>query len=292
MEEKILCYHHNDMDGRSAGAVVAHYYGITDETNFHEVNYDGNLPDIEKASEFDKVIFVDYSFTEDTCHVLRDLIKKNVNVIWVDHHDSSIELCKKYPEFEENIDCTIKKGLSGAALAYMRFFNCDYENLPYFLKLVSDYDCWIMKYDPLSSYFKLGIDMVDNGPFAQIWQDLFNNPNSEAKVNAICETGKIIKMYVDKDNRDALEEYSFETEILGRKCLAINKEGNSWVFGDKIKEYPIVSLFRFDGEKYTYSIYTDSDDIDCSKIAEKFGGGGHRKASGFSTKELIFKKKK
>ena len=62
-DKKILCYHHNDMDGRSAGAVVAYYFGIEDNTNFHEVNYDGNLPDIENAKDFDQVIFVDYSFT-------------------------------------------------------------------------------------------------------------------------------------------------------------------------------------------------------------------------------------
>ena len=69
-DKKILCYHHNDMDGRSAGAVVAHYFGIEDGANFHEVNYDGNLPDIENAKDFDQVIFVDYSFTEKTCNVL------------------------------------------------------------------------------------------------------------------------------------------------------------------------------------------------------------------------------
>ena len=287
-DKKILCYHHNDMDGRSAGAVVAHYFGIEDGANFHEVNYDGNLPDIENAKDFDQVIFVDYSFTEKTCNVLKDLIKKEVNIIWIDHHDSSVRLIKDHPEFK--LPGIVKNGISGAALAYMYFFDTTYDEIPYFLILVSDYDCWILKLDPLSSYFKLGIDMVDSNPFSDTWRKLLNNPEKVSAVNAICETGKVIKMYVDKTNKETLEAASFETELAGHKCLAVNARGNSWVFGDKIKEYPLVCLFHYDKDKYEYSIYTDSDSIDCSKIAESLGGGGHPKASGFMSTKLIFKK--
>ena len=286
-DKKILCYHHNDMDGRSAGAVVAHYFGIEDGANFHEVNYDGNLPDIENAKDFDQVIFVDYSFTEKTCNVLKDLIKKEVNVIWIDHHDSSIRLIKDHPEFE--LPGIVKDGISGAALAYMYFYNVQYDEIPYFLKLVSDYDCWILKLDPLSSYFKLGIDMVDSNPFSDTWKNLLNNPEKASAVNAICETGKVIKMYVDKTNKETLEAASFETELSGHKCLAVNARGNSWVFGDKIKEYPLVCLFHYDKDKYEYSLYSNGyGNINCGKIAENYGGGGHVKAAGFKSKKFIF----
>ena len=285
-DKKILCYHHNDMDGRSAGAVVAHYFGIEDGANFHEVNYDGNLPDIENAKNFDQVIFVDYSFTEKTCNVLKDLIKKEVNVVWIDHHDSSIRLIKDHPEFE--LPGIVKNGISGAALAYMYFFDTTYNEIPYFLKLVSDYDCWILKLDPLSSYFKLGIDMVDSNPFSDTWRKLLNNPEKTSLINAICETGKVIKMYVDKTNKETLEAASFETELSGHKCLAVNARGNSWVFGDKIKEYPLVCLFHYDKDKYEYSLYSNGyGNINCGKIAEKYGGGGHVKAAGFKSKKFI-----
>lgn len=34
-----------------------------------------------------------------------------------------------------------------------------------------------------------------------------------------------------------------------------------------------------------------STTIDCSEVAMKYGGGGHKGASGFSTKALILKQK-
>lgn len=40
------------------------------------------------------------------------------------------------------------------------------------------------------------------------------------------------------------------------------------------------------------AIYSSNKEIDCSKIAESFGGGGHKGAAGFSSDELLFKKNK
>ena len=291
MREKILCYHHNDMDGKSAGAVVAHYFGIEDDTNFHEVNYDGNLPNIENARDFDCVIFVDYSFTEKTCHVLKDLIKKDVKIIWIDHHGSSVNLIEKHPEFanSDNIDGVVQEGISGAALAYMFFNRVDYDDIPYFLKLVSDYDCWKNEMLPQSTYFKLGVDTYDYGPFSDLWKDLFESNNDPKLIKDICNTGKIIKEYIDRDHAAALATDSYESEIDGHKCLCINKRGNSWIFGDRINDYPLVCAWQYNGKQYTYSLYSHEKGIDVSKIAENHGGGGHPHASGFMSKQLILK---
>ena len=44
----------------------------------------------------------------------------------------------------------------------------------------------------------LGIDMIDSNPFSDTWKNLLNNPEKVSAVNAICETGKVIKMYFKK----------------------------------------------------------------------------------------------
>ena len=49
-------------------------------------------------------------------------------------------------------------------------------------------------------------------------------------------------------------------------------------------------VWAFNGEKYSYTLYSNDKNVDCSKIAEKYGGGGGRGASGFSSNELLFKK--
>ena len=52
---------------------------------------------------------------------------------------------------------------------------------------------------------------------------------------------------------------------------------------DKIKEYQICCVFAYNGSKWSYSIFSSDPEVDCSKIAESFGGGGHKGVAGFST---------
>jgi len=44
--------------------------------------------------------------------------------------------------------------------------------------------------------------------------------------------------------------------------------------------------FQFDGKKWTISLYTTKDEIDCSVIAKSNGGGGHKKAAGFQVEDI------
>ena len=107
-------------------------------------------------------------------------------------------------------------------------------------------------------------------------------------------------MYVDTNNMALLSKNGFEFNIdyFGKvyKCLALFQYGNSMVFGDKINDYDIVSLIRFNGSQFVYSLYSNKDNIDCSKIAttlgtfSKLGGGGHKGAAGFQTYENIMYK--
>lgn len=57
---------------------------------------------------------------------------------------------------------------------------------------------------------------------------------------------------------------------------------------DNIKDYDfMVNFFMNKKNCWNLSFYTSKDDVDVSKIAAKFGGGGHAKAAGASSlKEL------
>ena len=46
--------------------------------------------------------------------------------------------------------------------------------------------------------------------------------------------------------------------------------------------------FVFDGSKWTVSIYSTNKNIDCSELAKKYGGGGHKGAAGFQCENLPF----
>ena len=51
------------------------------------------------------------------------------------------------------------------------------------------------------------------------------------------------------------------------------------------EEYDMFIGFSYNGKSWNYSLR--STKVDCSQIAMKYGGGGHKGASGFSTDELI-----
>lgn len=287
----MICFYHNDLDGRSAGAVVAQYRNNYNKEDFFEVDYVMELP-LDKIEDYEEVWFVDYSFKESTLWVLDKLVyEKHCHVIWIDHHTSSLNLEKK-EKFSETIAGIRHDGISGAALTYMYCYNKKYEDIPYYLKLVSDYDCWQYKYDPDTTNFKIGIETVEFDALDNIWKALFESYTDDVSlsisVGSLIETGKTIKGFIDNDNTYYREHFSYESEIAGHKVLVVNKKTNSWVFGEKYNEYPLVMVWVFDGNKFTYSIFSSNKEIDCSKIAESYGGGGHKGAAGFSSTKLLF----
>lgn len=282
------CFYHNDLDGRCAGSIVALYERNFNKEDFFEVDYVMELP-LDKIQENERVYFVDYSFKKDTIWQLEQVLKKTHDIIWIDHHTSSLNLEVELP-WTKKIKGIRQDKISGAGLTYMHLYDCSFDNLPYYIKLVSDYDCWIYEYDPDTTYFKIGIDTKNYDALDDVWVELFDAKSIYAVVNNIIGIGKVIKGYIDQDNNYYRNHFAYDSEIEGYKCLVVNRKSNSWVFGDKYNEYPLVMVWVFDGKKYTYSIFSSDKDIDCSKIAEKLGGGGHKGAAGFSSDELLFKK--
>ena len=280
------CFSHNDLDGRGARALVAQYENNYNEEDYFEVDYVQELP-LDKILKDEKVYFVDYSFSKNTYHVLLEILKITKNVIWIDHHQSSIDLIDEYPELESIEGIVRNNNISGAGLTWM-YFNkkVDLSEAPEFVKLISDYDCWILS-NKDAMFFKLGMDALPNKNVNdEVWSILL----SDSLEDDLIKMGKTISLYMENDNREYCEKYSFETKLPGfdYKVLACNRKSNSLLFGDKINDYDIVCPFVYDGNKYTYSLFTNKDNIDCRKIAESFGGGGHKQAAGFSNDNLIF----
>lgn len=281
------CFYHNDMDGRCAGALVAQHEQNYNREDFFEVDYIMDLsPMLARIADGEKVYFVDYSFKENTKHILHSLIARECDVIWIDHHTSSLELEKTHGWKIEGIR---SDEASGAALVYMYFNKCSFDELPYYVKLVSDYDCWKYKFDPDTTRFKIGLETEEYDALDNVWMDLTGIGAIDI-LEVIMDRGKTIKGYIDRDNEQYRKQYAYESVIGGYKALVVNRKTNSWVFGEKYNEYPVVCVWAFNGDRYSYSIFSGDKSVDCSKIAESYGGGGHKGAAGFSSDELLFVK--
>lgn len=281
-------FHHSDMDGYCAASLVMAVRPSNDLGNYYKVNYEPNVEDkFNEASTGEEVWIVDYSFTEETCHILRALMEKQCKIIWIDHHESSINLEISHPEFKI-LRGIRDKAYSGAALVYMFIKNCTYGECPKYIKYISDYDTFQEKIKPESDYFKLGYDSCIDKWATLVELYKAKDMNQYDGINSLMEIGKTIKSYLDTDYKSYRNKYGFEATIDGVKVFVINRKCNSWLFGEKYDEYPMVCSYAFNGKMYDYSLYSADTSVDCSKIAEKFGGGGHRGAAGFLSKEIVF----
>ena len=57
-------------------------------------------------------------------------------------------------------------------------------------------------------------------------------------------------------NKYYCDTFGYESEIEGHKCYVVNQKTNSWVFGQKYYEYPLVCIWVFNGKKYLYTLYS------------------------------------
>lgn len=287
------CIYHCDLDGRCAGAIVAFFTGNREEENYIEANYNDVLP-IDDFTNGEKVFLVDFSFTENTKHYLDKLIAKDCNIIHIDHHSSTMELYKNNPKYQE-LDGIRTEEHSGAALTWMYFTGAkSIEECPFFVQYVSDFDCWHFNLHNTQE-FKYGMETFDYHPLCKIWEQLISEhydcDDNLSFVHSIIDNGFVVKKYIDNINKEYCEKYAYETELEGNKCIVVNKKDcGSLVFGELVEQYPMCMVWSFDGEYYQYSIYSSNENIACNKIAEKYGGGGHKGAAGFRMKEMPFTK--
>ena len=168
--------------------------------------------------------------------------------------------------------------------------------IPKWLFHVDDHDCW-RKLDENTEFFQLGsmaenisITLYDKVNQCRYFNPFWTKMIIDTEIDTLITSGKSISKYIHSVYTRELKD-TFEWSYGGQTFLCKNATGNSFNFEYKIKEYPAVILFRYSGKsgKWEYSIYADeSSNFNCKKFAEQFGGGGHLKAAGFSTKMCIF----
>ncbi len=87
---------------------------------------------------------------------------------------------------------------------------------------------------------------------------------------------------------------AFESQFEGLRAICLNLQGggtNTFKSVYDPLKHDIMMPFQFNGKEWLFSLYTDKPEVDCSVIAKRYGGGGHRGASGFQVEDIktIFK---
>jgi uncharacterized protein len=269
----IYCIHHSsDLDGHCSGAIVKYHER---SAKLIGINY-GKRLDLLQFHRDDDVYMVDFSLP----HPQMIELSNRCRLVWIDHHKSSLEIdLSKF-----NGLALIEDQRHSACYTTWKYFSLDL--LPEAVHLLDRYDVWDHS-DSRVLPFQYGMQSIDHNADSQIWCELFQPENT--LVNELIEKGDSILDYVTLSNRKLCESYSFELDFEGYKWLALNiPNGSSTTFDSLRDRYSNTMTYSFNGNSWLFSLRSNS--IDVSSIAKKHGGGGHRGAAGFSTKNMRIKK--
>ena len=277
----MLCiYHIADHDGKGSAAVVR---TVFPEIEFMGLNHDMEIPYAE-IEKHDKVVICDIALP--VKYMLE--LNKKVDLTWIDHHVSVIN---EYDELMQSGAYEPIKGLrrvgTAALVLTWEYFHPN-EALPEGLRLLGLNDIYDLR-DKRVRPFEYAIQTYGvNRPTDKIWTQLINN---ELDIKEAVEKGNAILSWVRHRNYRLVRGMAFVSEYEGLKCVCSNMaQGQSEFFDslDNIKDYDfMVNFFMNKKNRWNLTFYTCKNNVDVSKIAAAFGGGGHAKAAGASSlKEL------
>lgn len=300
----VKIFYHNDPDGCCSAFWVRKYLedneiSFNDE-DFIEMNYDKVFP-FEKVENGELVYMVDFSLDPE------DMIKLNniCNFIWIDHHKTAIDKMNKFDDSGSSIKGLRFDGIAGCLLTWFYLLNNDEKTKlkevslldmdkysPLFTKYIHLWDTWKWKEETdIASdveAFITALNCSNCHPLSYMW-DMLNDNNKYVK--KLVEKGKSCIEYRDGYAEGMCEQCGSVVEFEGYKCFVCNfgHVSSEWFKSVDESSYDIMMPFYYNAQTklFCFSLYTTKD-IDVSKIAVKYGGGGHFKAAGFQCKELPF----
>lgn len=273
----MLCiYHIADHDGKGSAAIVKSVYP---ETELMGLNHDMEIP-YDEINKHDKIIVCDFSLPLDFMFQL----SQTRDFTWIDHHVSVID---KYEKIIAEGNSKPIKGIrrvgTAALMLTWEYFYPD-RPLPLGIKLLGLNDVFDLR-DKRVRPFEYAMQALGvNRPTDKIWSELINDT---LDVSEMVEKGKAILLYIRNRNYRLVRSEAFESEYQGLKCICANiPQGYSEFYDslDNVKDYDMmVNFFMNKKNCWNLSFYTAKDNVDVSKVAAQFGGGGHAKAAGASS---------
>lgn len=276
-----VIYHRADFDGLMSAAVCHRFMPHAVLVGW---DYGDPVPEIPESCEH--LYIVDLSI---------EPLMGDPRLVWIDHHATAIEKYSTRGTGCELDNVPVGYRIDGVAACRLcwqwftadgttpvkeTFVNREVDE-PLALTLAGEYDVWD-KRDPRAEQFQYGLTSFSHDPKALgalLWDDDLTL--------ALCERGANIETYVKAENKRIVSERSYYLEFEGLSFWVLNTaKGNSLTFADSTpaKDVDALMIWRYCGDKISVSMYhlPGKEDLDLSKIAQRYGGGGHRGACRFT----------
>jgi len=276
MSKTYILYHSHCLDG--SGARYAAWAKFKNNAEYIPVNYNQPVPELEPNS---KIFILDFSYPR---NVLEGLQASGHSITILDHHKTAEEALRGFPGAYFNMQ------KSGAVLSW-EFFHPNTE-VPKLLLHIQDRDLWKFNI-PGTKEINMAIPLMEGDML--LWNDVVI-ADKGAKLPAeplwtldkLEAAGTVLEQSNQQKIKAALKSKIKIIKFLGYEIGICNTGELSSEICNAICESKDLNV----DFAATYCI-TPKDEIlfslrsvgvmDVSKIAQRFGGGGHQNASGFKT---------
>ena len=276
--KEIVIYHANCADGFAAAWCF--HDKEPGKYEFVAASYGDAPPDCTDAI----VYMVDFSYKRD---VVKEMCKVARKVYHIDHHVSAIEDLKplwRYNEQEDFCDNFAPYQdvtMSGAMLAW-RFLYGSSKEIPLLLRHIQDRDLW--------KFELAGTREIAAALFSYDWTfSLFDDLmfGSLGVTNLIAEGVALERKHM-KDVRALIASGMRLASIDGIVVPVLNvphmyaSDAGHIMATENANPGLFAATYMDTPKGRIYSLRSTEDGMDVSKIAERFGGGGHKHAAGFT----------
>jgi len=279
-----IIYHSADFDGFCSAGIARYYFeqkGVAH--TLHPYNYGQPFP-FDEFPPGDELYFLDVSYQPNL--EMEEFEKKYGWRVYVcDHHKTTVESNLKNCISGGILD----KSFSGCELSWKYFF--PERQMPQVVHLLGRYDVWdkadSVRWNNIILPFQMGFNLFDSRPdYAfDLWKNILDVRNENKDfVSDIIYQGKIVLHYQDNVNSKLMKWLPEELEFEGLRAIVANTAVKSSTMFDSIwdeSKYDIMVVYSRSKYNTGVSLFSTKDDVDCSAIAKKYGGGGHNGAAGF-----------
>lgn len=256
----LVIYHKSCTDG--FGAAYSAWKLLGNKSVYHAAHHGETPPDVTGKT----VAILDFSYKND---VTKELIAKAKDLIVIDHHKSAMV------ELHDISNCHFDMNHSGARLAW-DFFHPGKEP-PKFINYIEDRDLWKWEL-PYSKEFAAAFDMV---PFEF---EEFEKFEDDSVFDDAVKRGSYILAYSKTVIRKVCDKAS-PRKYKGRDVLVVNSSHWMSEIGARLSpdcDFAMIWYYDHVHHDIKVSLRAFHENTDVSEIAKEFGGGGHKKAAGFT----------
>lgn len=280
----IIFYHWPCQDGLTS-AWVADKYAKEHKLTYTLHGLDHGEPTFPIDITNKTLLFIDIAPNEGRYKKILEVAK---SFYILDHHKTNLAF---FSQLDNKANFVFDMEKSGCRLAWEYFY--PNEQTPEFLLMVEDRDLWKWKVNnskPFCHGLYTSVACSDSTEESfNLMTELYTNPN---KLKEITELGRILQKKMDNDITYTADKASNKTYLFrGKKVCMVNAShelasdlGNYLVTK---YDYDFAIIWRYDHveDKYHISMRSTGDKMDVSTLCKEHDGGGHKNASGCSTKK-------